>query len=553
LLPPEPVQTSKYPSHFMVPFNRVYSTPNLNLPTNSEQQQQQQPVNSGQQINNSRDPRLARTKCEPISTSSETIPLSPQQQSSIERSLSDNSIRVKTQSNGLTLITKTSSMIYIPLNSSVLLADPRLKTLKTTRVLCYLELQAVKHTIQQQKRLNHYCESKNSVIAKTIYSPIPFIRREVTQEEFERLLTEQTWKLTKHSNGSDFPPVYISVTDCYHFGFLHSSSDNNSMCIDLEKSDNRRAYEQLEISNDLIQREQQLKSQQMRLHLREKRQQRRIQQQNQFTLPNSKMYVTKGRQLLKEHQLTNSIENHYLSMNFIDFFSREYRNETRPYIKHLLAEVVGVLLEKYEIKQDEINNDCTQNLPEDKSIDTVIDMDLASPISADLGDHDERFPTNPSPPPELPSVPQATTMESASKLIFTQTLSNESKTILSDENYLNGCQKIIEQLKEYNSKTDMQSDDTTEQLEFVSTSSLTTADIEEEDDDDQNKSLNEFVKLLTKEASISKSSSPATKLDANRRSSDSIRHRRRSHDNHDDTRKSIYSTHCSHISSRNNR
>lgn len=593
--------TTKYPSHFMVPFNRVYSTPNPILPTNPEQQQQQ-PVISGQQISSARDPRLARNKREPIPTSSETIPLSPQQLL-IERSLSDSSIRTKTSSDDLTLITKTSSLIYIPLNSSVILADPRLKTLKSTRLLCYLEPQAVRHAIQQQKRLNHYCESKNSLLVKTSYTPIRLIKHEVTQEEFERLQMEQTLKFNKYSNGIDYSSLYISVIDCFHFGFLRSSTDNNSMCVDLEQIDNRLAYEQLQISNDLIQREKQLNSQHVRLRLREKRQRRTQQQiserQNQMTLPNSKIYITKGRQMLKEHQIRNSVNNEYLSTDLVDFFSREYKNENRPYVKHLLAELFGVFLEKYEIKQDKIDDEMEillgDNLTDNQTINTVIDMDLASPMSGDARDYDERFPTNTPPLPPttiLPSFPQISSIESVPNLILTQTVSNESKTILDDENYTNGCQKLIEQLKEYNSKksisnTDIPTEVSTvqnclEQLESSSSSSSSLSsmngatednnilimntdrqEIEEEEDDDKiespladddpNRSLNEFVKLLTKEASISKSSSPAAKLDTNRHTVDSIRNRRRSHDNHDDTRKRTFSTHYSQTSSKDTR
>jgi hypothetical protein len=345
--------TTKYPSHFLVPYHRVYSTPIITPSLQTEQQ-----------INPTRDPRLVRTKRE---TASETIPLSPQHLLN-ERSLSDGSTptkSIKTRSNEPLLITKSSSVIYIPLNSSISLIDPRLKTLKQTRNIFYLELQAVKHALQQQKRLNHYYDPKTGLPPKTSYTLVPFLIRQVSHNEYERLLNDDnnTYKFPKHSsNEIDYSSLYISVVDCFNFGLI-KSTNSNQIYIDLEQNENKLAYEQIEISNELIQREKQLNSQQIRLRLREKRQKRMQQQINEKqnlksliitpSVTNSKFYIANGRQLLKEHQISSS--NTHLSSDLLDFFSREYKNENRPHVKHLLAELVGVFIEKYNIEHNQNN------------------------------------------------------------------------------------------------------------------------------------------------------------------------------------------------------
>jgi hypothetical protein len=258
----------------MVPYTRLYSHPPLFTSANTEEQQ----TNTPKPISNSRDPRLLRTKREIALISSETIPLSPQHLLH-ERSLSDSSSSsikpLQTSSDELVLITKSSSLIYIPLNSSVSLIDPRLKTVKQTRGIFYLELQGVKHALQQQKRLNHYYDSKTGLVPKTSYTLVPFLIRVVPNDEYERILNDNnnTYKFNKHSNSIDYSSLYVSVVDCLNFGFLKSKT-NNQMYIDLEQHENQLAYEQIEISNELLQRERQLNSQQIRLRLREKRQRR---------------------------------------------------------------------------------------------------------------------------------------------------------------------------------------------------------------------------------------------------------------------------------------
>lgn len=377
--PQEPTQNSttiespktKYPSHCMVPYHRVFSAPTLPLTISTEQPPMTTTTTTTQQISSSRDPRLVRTKRE---TTSETIPLSPQHLLN-ERSLSDGSGTTtkssKTSSDELVLITKSSSIIYIPLNSSSSLIDPRLKTLKSTRNIFYLELQAVKHALQQQKRLNHYYDPKSGLPPKTNYTLVPLLIRQVSINEYERLLNDDnnTYKFTKHSNGIDYSSLYVSVVDCFNFGFIKSPKTNQTY-IDLEQHENKLAYEQIEISNELIQREKQLNSQQIRLRLREKRQRRMQQQMNekQYTkslssiispsITNSKYYIASGRQLLKEHQISSSsssekLSNMSLSTDLLDFFSREYKNENRLHVKHLLAELVGVFIEKYHIESNQ--------------------------------------------------------------------------------------------------------------------------------------------------------------------------------------------------------
>ncbi|CAF4591181.1 unnamed protein product, partial [Rotaria magnacalcarata] len=45
----------------------------------------------------------------------------------------------------------------------------------------------------------------------------------------------------------------------------------------------------------------------------------------------------------------------------LDFFSYEYQNEERSHVKHLLAEVVGVLVEKYGLENKQIISKHTQD------------------------------------------------------------------------------------------------------------------------------------------------------------------------------------------------
>jgi D-ribose pyranose/furanose isomerase RbsD len=150
-------------------------------------------------------------------------------------------------------------------------------------------------------------------------------------------------------------PLYISVIDCFHFGLKKST---NQLYIDLEENENQLAYEQIEISNQLIQQKKQITSQEIRLHLKEKRQ-RKIQEhsyeQRKNDLTNSKFYIQNGRKLLKEHQIITSSDNQ-ISLELLDFFSYEYQHENRPHVKRILAELIGVFVEKYGLNYQQITS-----------------------------------------------------------------------------------------------------------------------------------------------------------------------------------------------------
>ncbi|CAF1260744.1 unnamed protein product [Adineta steineri] len=579
---------TKYPNHFMVPYHRLYSNTPLTVSTNIEDQQ----TNCVQSISTTRDPRLLRARRE---ISLETIPLSPQHLL-LERSQSECSPSIKsTKSNSsdeYVLITRSTSSIYIPLNTSVVLIDPRLKTVKQTRNIFYLEFQSVKHALQQQKRLNHYYDPKSGLPPKTSYTLVPYVIHEVSNNEYERLLndnhTDNMHKFTKHSNGIDYSSLGVSVVDCFNFGLLKSTTDNQ-LYIDLEQNENRLAYEQIEISNDLIQREKQLNSQQIRLRLREKRQ-RRIQQhinekKNSKSLSvspsssstsgvNTKLYVTNGRQLLKEHKVSTISPNKTMSSDLLDFFSREYKNENRSHVKHLLAELVGVFIEKYQVNSNEINQEKNPSTIED--INSVIDMDIDSPSSQGLNDHDERFraltPPPPLPPPlSLPPLPTTNISvytQSLLPLTLIPTLPNEPNKIFNDPNYNDRCHKLLEQLEQYRQKETQVSNIliTTKSEEFIPTEEavlkaclrqlessssenspindnhlLTINETLQDNENiliplvknDSNRSRDEFVKLLTKEAYISKSSSPTKNQNKPKHSDDNRNQRRRSYDDDD--------------------
>lgn len=304
------------------------------------------------QSTSSRDPRLIRTV-----SASETIPLSPQ-----------NSTPERTHS-GITLLSKTtahdyaSNSVNIPLNSTTQLDDPRLPTLKTTQNIFYLEFNAVRHAKQQQQRLNNYYTSNTGLKPKTSYILIPFLSRLISSNKLE-----SNNKASSHSSFTNYPSLYVSVIDCFHFGF--QKSPNHSF-INLEENENRLAFEQLNVSNELIEHQKQLSSKEMHLRIREKRQ-RKMQEylceQNKTYLGESKTFMNIGRKLLKENQSETSLPlalltNNRISLQLLDFFSYEYKHENRPNVKRLLAELMGVFVKKYglESKQALVNE--VQNAP----------------------------------------------------------------------------------------------------------------------------------------------------------------------------------------------
>jgi hypothetical protein len=196
----------------------------------------------------------------------------------------------------------------------------------------------------------------------------------------------------------------------------------------------------------------------------------------------------------------------------------------------------------------------------------VIDMDLASPASQDLRDHDERFriPTPPPlPPPAIlpplpPSINEPVTRNHTSS-------SNEPNQVCDDPEFTDRCHKLIEQVEEYRLKQLNSSNllltmktesviPTEEailkaccgQIDISSSSSSSRQNSPFDNnhqlvemisaplvEDDSIRSRDEFVKLLTKEAFVSKSSSPVKKQDNSKHSYDYTKHRRRSHDDHD--------------------
>jgi hypothetical protein len=212
---------------------------------------------------------------------------------------------------------------------------------------------------------------------------------------------------------------------------------------------------------------------------------------------------------------------------------------------------------------------------DDQTMNSVIDMDLDSPSPRELCDHDERFriptPPPPLPPPlalpPLPPLIETIYTQPRTSLILTHTLSNEPNKIFNDANYNDRCYKLVEELKEkYRQKelplsnslltTKSESIIPTEEAvfkacsgQFESSSSsenslldenqplMINDDLQQEDnlilplvEEDSNRSRDEFVKLLTKEAYVSKSSSPAKNPDTQKRSYDYPKHRRRSND-----------------------
>jgi hypothetical protein len=195
----------------------------------------------------------------------------------------------------------------------------------------------------------------------------------------------------------------------------------------------------------------------------------------------------------------------------------------------------------------------------------VIDMDLGSPSPQELRDHDERFRV-PTPPPPLPPLPPL-----SSESIYTQlhtsltlnpTLSNEPNKLFDDPDFNNRCHKLVEQLKSSNllattkSELIIPTEEAVFKACFGQSESPSSSENSLTDDnhplvinenlpsvdmmtlplvqDDSNRSLNEFVKLLTKEAYVSKSSSPTKKQD-------NPKHRRRSHEDNEKNNSSNHS------------
>lgn len=267
-----------------------------------------------------------------------------------------------------------TSIATIPLDSTQQIIDPRLKTLKQTKSICYLDATKVQHALQQQKRLKSYFNSS----LKTIYILIPLhIHRQ---------------SLPSNNNSSS---LIVPVTDCFAFG-LKLSADQLS--IDLNEKQNQIAFEQMQIASQLNEQKRELQSQEKKFALRE----RKFYEQTEH----SKIQMQNGRKFLKEYKLKNNELITCLPNDLVEFIVKEYRHETRVHIKHILAELMGVFLEKYPCQEQQ------QTTP------IVIDMDIETLSTQGLNDHDERFrvPTPPTNTIVVPSEPEEILIEQTSSV-----------------------------------------------------------------------------------------------------------------------------------------
>ncbi|CAF4014095.1 unnamed protein product, partial [Rotaria magnacalcarata] len=440
-IPPTQTMPNKYPTQLMLPFS---SFSNL------------------QQIVNYRDPRLARTVI-----SSETIPLSPRTPIH-EKSQLDISLSTKP-----TVLAKRNPLTVIPLNSKTKLIDPRLQSDKSKHHVFYLESQAVKHALQQQKRLNNYHNSKNNTKPKTSYTIIPFTINSISLDEYE-----SSKKVSNQSLPTDCSPLCISVVDYFHFGV---KPKHNQLYIDLEENENQLAYEQINISNHLIERQKQLGSQEIRLQLRERGQRKMDQFFNQHNNPDQ-----------HPERIIFSVEFEYTS---------------------------GVIME-------------------DQTINDVIDMDLASPSSQGLRDYDERFRVQ-TPPSSISnpiynhlatSLPLSQTLPADATKMFDELNSNSIEiaqplridlSLSSSKNYVDliDFKPKLEKL-EFSSNENNTPDGNHPLLIDENFSQIMNSNSLINIDDDSNRSRDEFVKLLAKEVYTSKPPSPSKVLNHYRRSYD---------------------------------
>lgn len=218
----------------------------------------------------------------------------------------------------------------------------------------------------------------------------------------------------------------------------------------------------------------------------------------------------------------------------------------------------------------------------------VIDMDIDSPSSQGLYDHDERFriPTPPPPPPPplppplvLPPLPPTNEPIFTAPLVsffLSHTSSNETNTIYNDQNSIEQYQQKDHVLSNLSSKIKTESTIPSGEPvfraclgQFESSSSSEESPANDNDlpirnddtslehqqqqqenillpvcqnssintESDSNRSRDEFVRLLTKEAYISKSSSPVKSSHNRHRIFDyqhPRRHQRRLENNDDD-------------------
>lgn len=82
---------------------------------------------------------------------------------------------------------------------------------------------------------------------------------------------------------------------------------------------------------------------------------------------------------------------------------------------------------------------------------SVVDMDIASPTPQVLCDYDERFPI---PMPPLPLLPPSLVLQSLPSLIFNHTLTNDANNMFGNVNYNDSCYNSVENFKEQYQKND---------------------------------------------------------------------------------------------------
>lgn len=328
---------------------------------------------------NNRDPRLSQNKSSSTLKSSENVLSSPTP-TLIEKSINDvsNSKCVTPTTEESSLVPKTTSSLpstVIPLVSNVSLVDPRPKITDGSRMVALLDIQIFKFVMQQQRRLNHYYESKTTVNRKTFYRPVPCQVRRVSVDQYQRLSNQNQLNglVTGESQKHNYPLLNVSVVDFFEFGFS-SASTTPSNYIELNSPESKLAYDQMEQSNDLIRRESQLNSQQIRLGIRENRQKKVREQMREIrsnltkTSIQTKKYVISGRQFLKEYPVKTSENNTTVSKELLEFLSREYRHETRSNVKHVLAELVGIFVEKYGLDTSIGENPSTTTSEQERSM-----------------------------------------------------------------------------------------------------------------------------------------------------------------------------------------
>ena len=331
------ITPTKYPNQFMSPQHRLQSYSSLYTSFSDRSQS------------------IQRQDLVPTAPP-ETIPLSAQKpavarsQSEVPLS-SDASERKKSKT--------------IPFDSTAALTDPRLTSSKAPRTTLYLESSAVQRVVKQQQRLNQYCTSNKNSVPKTAYRLIPLIAHPVSLVDRGKTNPSSSSEPTLKT----YIPLDVSVIDCLQFGFKVTGDEQ---CIDLEQHENRSAYAQIKTSNQLIEQEKRLSSRELRLRWREKRL-RRLQEHELHAKKcdssassselavQSAMHTENGRKLLDEHRLTAS-PNRCLSTELVHFFAYEYHHETRLHVKRLLAEVIGVLAEKYELEpcQTATDTECVE-------------------------------------------------------------------------------------------------------------------------------------------------------------------------------------------------